>query len=259
MARAQASTEMIVIMGIFFIVLLVFVTYLLDYAFSIRSQRDFGDAQSAVDTLAAEADATCAQGTGAEKIVRVTLPSTALLSPNESFIGRPLNSLAGKSNTITLSLGGAAVSAQTVCTVVGSFPNQTGVQYMKVTSYGNFVGIGSHLASTDPNEVFLSMGRSETKSATLTFSTQLTESTDESVRITLSSPWNYTNAALSIAPSSFSSYGLADVPVSLSFTANASAVGIYTSLLNVTAERQSSGNATVARETFTVPLTLEVT
>ena len=258
MARAQASTEFIVILGVFMIVLLVFFTLALDFFFSVRSQRDYNDALSAVETLAAEADTVHSQGAGAEKIVEIRLPPSTTFSPNATFIGRPLNSASGKSNTISISLNGTVLSATTSCTVAGAFPSYSGVHHMRVTSYGNFVGIGTHLVSATPNSVFASMEQSSTKAAQLTFLAEFTGSTNESVRVTLSSPWNYTNAQLAISPSSFSTFGLASVPVSLTFTTNADAVGIYTSALNVTAVRQAFDGSVSARETFTVPLTLEV-
>ena len=258
MARGQASTEFIIIMGVFLIVLLVFFTLALDFFFSVRSQRDYNDALSAVETLAAEADSVHSQGAGAEKIVEIRLPPSTSFSPNETFIGRPLNSVSGQSNTISISLGGAVLSATTTSNVVGAFPLYPGVHHMRVTSYGNFVGIGTHLVSATPATIFASTTRDAVKIMPLTFLAELTDSTNDSVRVYLSSSWNYTNANLSISPSSFSTFGIASVPVSLSFTTNGDAVGIYTSSLNVTAVRQASDDSVSARETFAVPLTLEV-
>ena len=258
MARAQASTEFIIIMGVFFIVLLVFFTLALDYFFSVRSQRDYGDALSAVQTLAAEADSVYSQGAGAEKIVTVTLPPSTTFSPNETYIGRPLNSLAGKSNTISLSLNGTMVSATTQSTVVGTFPSYPGVTRLRITSYGNFVSIGTHLVSASPSSVFASAQQDAVKTSSISFLADLSGTANDSVRVSLSSPWNYTNAQLDISPSSFSTFGLSSVPVTLTFTAGQDAVGIYTSALNVTAVRQASDGSVSAREAFSVPLTLEV-
>jgi len=259
MARAQASTEFIIILGVFLIVLLVFFTLTLDFFFSVRSQRDYNDALSAVETLASEADTVHSQGAGAEKIVEIRLPPSTTFSPNVTYIGRPLNSVTGKSNTISISLNGTVLSATTTSNVVGSFPSYPGIQHMRITSYGNFVSIGTHLISATPNTVFASTTRSAVKMVPLTFLAELTGSTNESVRVSLNfSSWNYTNAQLDISPSSFSTFGLAGVPVTLSFTTNGDAVGIYTSTLNVTAVRQAFDGSVSARETFTVPLTLEV-
>ena len=258
MARAQASTEFIVIFGIFLIAMLMFFTLAIDFFFSVRSQRDFDDALFTVQTLAAEADAVHSQGAGAEKIVQIRLPPSTVFSQNDTFIGRSLNSSSGKSNTISISLNGTVFSATTTSNVVGTFPSYPGTHYMRVTCYGNFVSIGTHLISATPNSIFASTTRNAVKIVPLVFLAELTNSTSESVRVTLSSPWNYTNAQLGISPSSFSTFGLASVPVSLSFTTNGDAVGIYTSTLNVTAVRQASDGSVSARETFTVPLTLEV-
>jgi hypothetical protein len=236
----------------------VFFTLTLDFFFSVRSQRDYNDALSAVETLAAEADTVHSQGAGAEKIVQIRLPPSTTFSPNVTFIGRPLNSVTGKSNTIAISLNGTVLSATTSANVVGAFPLYSGVHHMRVTSYGNFVSIGTHLVSATPNTVFASTTRNAVMASTLTFMAELTSSTNESVRVTLSSPWNYTNANLSISPSTFSTFGLASVPVTLSFTTNGDAVGIYTSTLNVTAVRQATDGSVSARETFVVPLALEV-
>jgi len=258
MARGQASTEFIVIFGMFFIFLLVFLTLTLDYFFSLRSQQDYQDAQYAVGALAAEAESVHSQGTGAEKIVKITLPGSTIFSQNVTFIGRPLNSLTGASNTISISLNGTTLTEMTSIPVVGAFPNYSGVHHMKVTSRGNFVSIGSHLVSAVPSTVFVSAGQSATKGTTLTFRVELLDVANDSVSVTLNSSWNYTNAGLNVTPSYFSSFGFADVPVSITFNASANAVGIYTSTLNVTAVRQNANGSMIARETFTVPLTLEV-
>jgi len=258
MRNAQASTEFIVIMGISFIVLLVLSTMTIEYFYSVRAQRDYGDALSAVQTLAEEADNVYLQGTGAEKVVPITLPGTTVFSPNVTFIGRPLNSLAGKSNTISISLNGTVLTATTAATVLGAFPTTSGVHQMRVTSHGDFVSIGAHLLSASPDSVFQSMAKSDSQSSTVTFSVAMTSTTNESVNVSLTTPWNYQNVNLTITPSSFSSFGLGDVPISLDFTTGSGAVGIYTSVLNVTAVKQSAGGAVVARETFSVPITLEV-
>jgi len=259
MARGgQASTEFIVLFGIFFIFLLVFLSLTLDYFFSLRSQRDFQDAQYAVEALAAEADSVHAQGVGAQKMVKITLPGSTIFSPNVTFIGRPLNSLSGDSNTISIALNGTTLTAQASIPVAGSFPNSSGVHFMKVTSQGNFVSIGPHLVSATPPSVFASASQSDTESTELTFRVEILGEANDSVSVTLASPWNYTNAGLNVSPSAFSSFGFADVPVSLTFNTSANAVGIYTSTLNVTAVRQTEEGAVTARETFSVPLTLEV-
>lgn len=259
MARAQASTEFIIIMGVFLVVLLVSFTLALDFLFSARSQSDYNDALFAVQTLAAEADAMHSQGAGAEKIVDVRLPASTVFSPDVTYIGRPLNvSFSGKSNTISIGLNGTVVTATTVATVLGAFPSISGVQHMRVTSYGNFVSIGTHLISATPNSVFASAARSSTRISPITFLAEASGSANDSVRVALSSPWNYTNANLSISPSSFSTFGLASVPVALTFTTNGEAVGIYTSTLNVAAVRLAPDGSVSANETFAVPLALEV-
>ncbi|MFA6214581.1 MAG: hypothetical protein WC717_04865 [Candidatus Micrarchaeia archaeon] len=258
MARAQASTEFIIVMGVSLIVLLVFFTLALDFFFSVRSQRDYSDALSAVQTLAAEADSVYSQGEGAEKIVAITIPSTANFSPNETFIGRPLNSVLGKSNTISISLGGTVVSATTKAPVSGSFPSYYGVHQMRVASHGNFVSIGTHLVSATPGSIYATALRSSQKTAAVTFKVALSQSTNDSVNVTLSSPWNHTNVQLAITPSSFSSFGIGDVPVLLTFNTTAGAVGIYTSSLNVSAVRQSPDGSASARESFYIPITLDV-
>jgi hypothetical protein len=258
MARAQASTELIIIMGGFFLVLLVFLTVSLDYLFSIRSQRDFGDALSAVQTLASEADAVYAQGDGAEKIVTIRLPSSTVFSPNVTYIGRPLNNVSGTPNTIAISLNGTVVSATSQATVAGEFPSYSGTHNMLVASHGNYVSIGAYLASASPNSVFVSMQQDENqKRSTVMFHVNLSESSNESVRITLAWNWTNGNSSLQVSPVSFSSYGVSDVPVTLTFNSG-SALGIYTSTLNVTAARYGADGSIGARQSFSVPLTLEV-
>ena len=262
MVRAQASTEFIVIMSISFIALLILSTIALEYFYSVRAQRDYGDALSAVQTLAEEADNVYLQGTGAEKTVPITLPGTTVFSPNVTYIGRPLtDQFSGKSNTISIGLNGTLLTATTAATVVGAFPTSAGVHYMQITSHGNFVSIGAHLLSASPDSVFQSMGKSSSESSTVTFLVEMTSSTNESVNVSISSPMEgsqYANAHLTITPVSFTSFGLGDVPVSLDFNTESGAVGIYTSVLNVVAIKQNVNGTPIANETFIVPITLEV-
>jgi uncharacterized protein (UPF0333 family) len=259
MTRAQASTEFIIVMGAFMVVLLVFLALGLDFLFSVRAQRDYGDAKLAVETLAAEADAAYAEGEGAERVVTVVLPPNTVFSPNATYIGRPLNSVSGKSNTIAISINSTTLTATTQAPIAGEFPTYAGTHRMLLESHGNFVSIGSSLVSASPSSVFLSMGKGETKSATITFIAEMSQSSNDSVRVSLASPWNYENVELnSISPSSFSSFGFASVPVILTFESQSGAVGIYTSELNVTAVRQAGNSSYSARQTFIVPLTVEV-
>lgn len=260
MEKAQTSTEFVITLAIFMIALLFFFALALDFFFSVRSQKDFGDALAAVNSLAEAANSVHAQGEGAVKIVSITLPPSTDFSKNATFIGKPLGSASAASNTISISLNGTQVTSTTIPTVVGEFPQVPGTYSMRVVSKGNFVSIGSYLISASPTSVFANVNRGSFKTSSITFKVTALSELNDYVSVSLSSPWNdiHRNVQLSITPDSFISYGFSDIPVLLTFNANSNAIGIYSSLLNVTAVKHSGNGTVIAKETFTIPLSVEV-
>lgn len=249
-ARAQASVELISILGISLIVILVFSVLSSDFLSDIGVNRNYADAKDTVQKLASAADSVYAQGEGASMTVLVKIPANADLAVNISYIGKPNSSSAGvASNQISLRLENTDVLAVTKETVTGSFPRVPGTYYMRVVSKGSYVAIGTHYLDADKSSIYQSMAPSEARSETVNFKAV----GNESVTVIITKDWGYTNVALDLSTSSFSLAAGGSQAVVATITAGASSGGLYNSALTV--------NATAANgvsEIFTIPITADV-
>jgi hypothetical protein len=248
----QASVELVVVLGITLIVILAFVILSSDFVSDLSGQRSYNDAANSVQRLAYAADSVFAQGDGASTQVKIVIPHNANLSPNASFIGKPSNAPASTaSSLINIDMDGTDVFAVSKETVIGSFPNASGTFAMRVVSKGSYVAIGNYFFDVDKQSVYASMAKSEARSSPITF----ISTGNEAVSVALSTDWNtlYPNVPLTGLPSSFNLNPGGTNTVTLTFTSNANASGIYSTTLSVTGT-SASGVA----ETFTIPMTVEV-
>ena len=251
-AKAQASVELISILGISLIVILVFSVLSSDYLSDLGVNRNYADAQDAVQKLANAADSVYAQGEGASTVVLVKIPANSNLSSTMSYIGKPSGAAAGvASKQISLRLGNTDVLAITKETVTGSFPQVSGTYYMRVVSKGSYVAIGTHYLDADKSSVYQSMAPGETRSESITFSAV----GNESVSVAIASNWGYNGSVnMNITggnPLTISAGATASRTVN--FGSGSSSGGLYNSALTV--------NATAANgvsEIFTIPITADV-
>ena len=248
--KAQASMELISILGISLIVILVFSVLSSDFLTGIAVNRNYADAQSAVQKLANAADTVYAQGEGASEIVQVKIPSNANMSSAVSYIGKPPGAPAGAtSNVISIRVGGSDVLAITRETVAGSLPLAPGTYNMKVVSRGNYVAIGTHYLDADKNSVYQSMAPGETRSETITF----TATGNETVGFNVTYSWSYPNVGISLNASYYSVPPGASRQINVTFTPNSAAAGLYNSQLNINA---TAGNGVT--EAFSIPIAADV-
>jgi len=250
-AKAQASVELISILGISLIVILVFSVLSSDFLSDIGVNRNYADAQDAVQKLANAADSVYAQGEGASTVVLVKLPGNSNLSSTASYIGKPSNAASGvASKQINLRLGGTDVIAVAKETVTGSFPSVSGTYYMRVVSKGSYVAVGVHYLDADKSSIYQSMAPSEARSETVNFKAV----GNESVTVRITPDWGYNSSVvLAISTTSFSVSAGGSQAATVTITAGASSGGLYNSALSV--------NATAANgvsEIFTIPITADV-
>ena len=255
-APGQASTELISLMGIFLLVILVFAVLSSNILFDLNAQKNLNMARDTAQKLARAADSVYAQGEGAATTVSVQIPPTAELSGGRSYIGKPGGAPQGAaSTTININVGGSDEYAITTAQLSGAFPSSPGSYEMKVTSHGTYVSIGSGLIDITPSTLFVESTAGQAKTSHLNIT--LPSGNGSEVYIALSYSPVHPNAALSLDKPSFSTS--ANTSVTLTFTPNANAGGIYNWVLQVNASGcgPEDGEGCPA-DHFAIPVSLEI-
>ena len=252
MVKAQASVELIAVLGIALFVLLVYAVLSADLLSGIGSQKRMIEARDGVQRLVYAADSVYAQGEGASATVKVTIPPGASLNPENSYIGKPPSAPAAvPSNTVNLELDGTDVYASSRAPLAGAFPQSAGTYLMDVVSKGNYVAIGRHFFTLDKQAIFESMAKNETRQSVLTFSSE--ESGPVSVNFSYAQP--YSNAGISLSQSSFLlTPENPSVGVVVELSSGQNAGGLYNWQLIITASSQESG----ASGRIDLPISMEV-
>ncbi|MEM4633907.1 MAG: hypothetical protein QW275_02010 [Candidatus Anstonellaceae archaeon] len=251
-AKAQASTELLAVLGIALLVIIFFAAFASDVFGDSQQQSDIRQARIAVQRLAEAADYVYAQGEGASMSVRVDLPPSADYAPNKTYIGKPIYaSDNSSSNAITIHLYGGDVSAYTKAPIVGAFPQQPGSYSLQVTSLGGIVKIGNSLVDPKSTAIYAKVKRGEIRTAFASFSTN----SSYPVILNASYSWNYDSPSISMPSSIIIVHnGTAQIPIT--FISQPSNMGIYTGTLIVTA--YPAGSSVLQKESYKLPITLEV-
>lgn len=247
----QASTELIMVLGVSLFAVMFFVFIASDSLLDVQAQQSMRDARDAANGLSAAADYVFAQGPGATTSVEIRLPQGTDFSPDRTFVGRPAGASAGEpSNAININVRGTDVSASSSVPIAGTLPGSPGTHIINVTSRGTFVSIGTGIADATPSSVFVSMRKNDYVLATVALNIR----SSRNVVVNITSQWGHANVSLGVSPSNF--YGAdVSVPVSLVFQANSSTGGTYNSKLIVDAYEAGSP---ALRQSFSVPITLDV-
>jgi len=250
-AKAQASTELLMILGISLLCILFFAIFASSTMIDVQRQKELHDADQSVQRLAEAADYVLAQGNGASLAVSVVLPPSTNIDPQKTYVGKPSGASASiSSNRININVGGNDVSAYSGALLAGSFPNASGTYNLNVTSHGTFVNIGDEMVSASPSRLHTTMFRSQTGFFYLTF----TSRDSQPVFVNISTSWSGYGPSLSIYPREFVLYGGTSV-VRLNFTTDIYDGGIYSGYLAVNA-RSTASPAT--QMNFTIPISVRV-
>ena len=251
MEKGQISAEFISILGIGLLIVLFFLALSASRLFDINAQQNYEDAHSSVRALAEAADSVYAQGEGASRIVTVTLPGNTNFA--SSYIGAPSGAVA---NAIDMNINGTDTLAITNAPLSGAFPQSPGTYQMKVISRGSSVHISAYLVNLDAYSVSIAMGKNQTRPAAIRLYKMV--AAREDVNISVYSGWGFTDDVnFSISPLDFNA-APGGTPISMNFTSYAStAPGFYNSQLIITV-KGIIDNMTVANETITVPMTVNV-
>jgi hypothetical protein len=250
MQKAQSSVEIIVFLGVALIFVLVFIAISSNTLIDMKQQQEMSAAKQAASKLADAADYVYFQGDGASVQVQITLPQSANLSPNATYIGKPPSaSPSAPSNMININVLGTDVTAYARASLSGSLPSSPGTYVLNVTSHGTFVNIGEELLSALPSSVHLTVASGETAFYYITFSS----SSPSPVFVNISKSWQ-NQPSLSVFPSSFS-FSKGAAAVRLNFTTNESDRGLYEGYLVVNA---TSTTSPWLNASFTIPVSLKV-
>ncbi|MBT3985279.1 hypothetical protein HOD38_01000 [archaeon] len=132
--RGQASTEMIIILGIALIVIAILVVNSQTTLFSVKDQYRENQARIAVDDIVSAAEFVYQQGLGAKTEVFVTLPSTmSHTNVTSDYI------------SITFENGNSVVSSIDF-NVTGSLPSDDGSYWIEVESRSSYVLISTNVS-----------------------------------------------------------------------------------------------------------------
>ncbi len=251
MPKAQASLELLAILGVALIYILFFSIFASSSVLDIQSQNDLHTAQLSASKLTQAADYVMSQGDGASEVVSVTLPSSVNFSGDATFVGKPPSaSSSTPSNEINIKVRGLDASAYSQAALTGSLPSSQGTYALNVTSHGTFVNIGDEPLSADPSRVYLSMQRNQNALSYVVFSSYF----PQPVHVDVSALWFNTGPGLSVAPSQFVLYNGTST-VRLNFTSDSYDGGLYEGSLAVSA---TTLGPTSTQLNFTVPISVRV-
>ena len=237
MGKGQASTEFLVILAVALVIFLAIVTISQDQLTKINIIKSQKTAQATVDTIAAAADDVYSQGVGARKRVFVEFPVG--YSSTNSFV---------KNRTINLNFLGSDVAVSTNFDVYGSLPASSGSTWVWVISEGNIVRIGNVSLLLSRSSISTTLSRNTTKNETF----YVQNGGNGSMTVTISQNWLSTNVILVTTPFSFTLDSGQSQLVTLTFTADNDAVGVYNGSLDVVG---SSGGT---NETVNLPVAANV-
>ncbi len=236
--KAQISTEFLLILGVLFILLTVFIITSQEELTDVTTSHIEQKGQTSADALSAAAKEVYSQGFGSRKRVYVDIPSA--YDPTRSGT---LN------RTLILHVLGSDMVRTFDFDIVGQLPNSPGPQWVWVTNEGSHVRIGLSLLSLDRQSVYVIMGQNTTANDTLFIQNVHTGQ----VNVTITPSWTSAHVNISLSSTQVSLSSNQTFPLLINFPSLASAIGTYSGSLALTA---SSGNAT---EVIYVPVIVEVT
>jgi len=134
MKRGQASTEMLIIIGMAVIVIGLVVVYSQTTLFSVKDQYKDNQARLAVDEITNTAEYIYQQGLGAKTRVYVTIPNNVAYS-----------NVTANYVSITFD-NGNTIASSVDFNVTGSLPENDGSYWIEVESQGNYVYISTNVS-----------------------------------------------------------------------------------------------------------------
>jgi hypothetical protein len=247
--RAQASIEFILILAVSLIILAGIAAIASERLSDVSTQKEFNDAKTAVRDLADASNSVYMQGVGARKNVYIVIPNDADLDNTLSYVGKPYG--VGNetlSRTINIRLKGTDVFATTEVDVEGSFPSTSGGHWCWVQSFGTYVSVCTAFLDVAPTSIYVAMERSSSESETISITNEGNETAD----ISLSFEWAHSDVTVNASSTSFSLAPYEDRNITITFSSNSNAVGIYGGMLVI------DGNSSSMSDTVEAPISADV-
>jgi len=235
--KAQTSVEVLVILGIALLVMLAFLMLTQSQSVQVNQQKESQDAANAVSELASAAKDVYAQGVGAKKQVKITLPSG--YEPNESSIGN---------NAIRLRANGNDYVEIVDFSLHGSLPKSSGNHFVWVISEGSRVRIGDSMIVLDSPSLNVLMPESSEKMEGIV----VRSSWDSEVNVTITPLFNNSKVDMGLGSHAFALMPLSSGGVAVVFTSGNNASGFHSGYIEL--------NATDGKqhELVVLPVTVEV-
>ncbi len=235
---AQTSVEFLAILAISLVIITIVMVLAQQQITTVQKQKDSADAQNSLLDLSAAAKEVYAQGEGSKKQVFIRLPGS--YEPDRSSIS---------DKSIQIRAAGTDYVALENFNVHGYLPATSGGHWVWVTSEGNRVRIGPGMMELGRNSIYLVMNRNTT--ATASFSVK--NVWVRAINVTTQTEWGTTGVGMSGVPSSFSLDVDGTEVVSLQFSADADAGGLYNGDITLNADDGQG-----ATESVEVPVTVYV-
>lgn len=250
-AKAQASLELLAVLGIAMVYILFFAIFSSNSLLDAQMQKELHEAQSSAQQLADACDHVLSQGDGASETVQIILPPSTNFSSGMTYVGKPPGTSVSKSNSININAAGINAVAYTRANLTGSLPASPGTYNVNITSHGTFVNIGDEAISVSPSRVSVTMARSQTALHYVNF----TSNFPSPVYVNVTQSWPISAPPMAVYPDSFVIYNGTSA-VRLNFTTSLYNSGTYSGSLIVSAI--TIGYSPPVQMNFTIPVSVLV-
>ncbi|MDD5337297.1 MAG: hypothetical protein PHS02_02335 [Candidatus ainarchaeum sp.] len=218
--RAQGTVEFLVMIVAALLLLSIIYVIAGREITEIQKSKQSGDARIASSTLASAAKEVYYQGQGARKQVYVYFPPE--YEPSSSYIAN---------RTVYLSVGASSYAESLDFDVHGSLPFTAGGNFVWIISEGSSVRIGSTYLFVRRSSLPVSMGQSATASQDF----YVKNVGNDTINITVAKSWPYSDVTVSVSASNFTLIPDQMQPITVEYSSNGAAYGLYGGTLLTTA------------------------
>ncbi len=237
-SKAQVSLEFLSVLAMSLVIILVIALLAQQQINTLQQQKNAQDTQNSLLDLSSAAKEVYSQGEGSKELVYVNLPSS--YQPNGSMVGN---------DSIILESAGTDYVALESFAVHGYLPTASGINWVWVTSEGNWVLIGNTMMQFNKDSIFVVMNSNSTAS----YSFSVTNIWNSSINITSNTTWTNPDVGMSGVPAKISLDVNGTSNINLQFTSSSNSTGIYSGQIGFMAMDMNNVTDNVA-----IPVTVEV-
>ena len=229
-ARGQSSVELVIILSAVLIILAFIYAISQQHLTESQNQVRVSQARLSVATLATAAREVYAEGSGARRVVTVTIPEGSNAARTGVFNESVIN--------VGLYMGEGTTDVNELLefrVVEGAnFPKQPGRYQLAVTAFEGYVMLGDPSYTLSPGTIALEMLGNDTANRTLT----VTNYGNASLTVSLNLTWPHPSISLSLNGSSALTFAVpagSSVPVNVNFASSNASLGSYTGRIDANA------------------------